>query len=122
MNFLDHETIQKIANAQKNKLEKIIQRIIDSELDNIRKESEEWGLGEMDELHEIESIDKIKIDRIESDKVLQVYVNIYINYPRYEFDNTIYEIENRLEDWFPNIEVILNEIIDERTSGPGIDW
>ena len=111
-----------ITQEQKNKLEKIIQRIIDSELDNIRKESEEWGLGEMDELHEIESIDKIKIDRIESDKVLQVYVNIYINYPRYEFDNTIYEIENRLEDWFPNIEVILNEIIDERTSGPGIDW
>ena len=48
-----------ITQEQKNKLEKIIQRIIDSELDNIRKESEEWGLGEMDELHEIERFHKV---------------------------------------------------------------
>lgn len=111
-----------ITQEQKNKLEKIIQRIIDSELDNIRKESEEWGMGEMDELHEIGAIDKIKIDRIENDKVLNVYVNIYLSYPRYDFDNTIYEIEYRLKNWFPSIEVFLNEMIDERTFGPGIDW
>ncbi len=111
-----------ITQEQKNKFEKIIQRIIDSELDNIRKESEEWGMGEMDELHEIGAIDKIKIDRIENDKVLNVYVNIYLSYPRYDFDNTIYEIEHRLKNWFPSIEVFLNEMIDERTFGPGIDW
>ena len=111
-----------ITQEQKNKMEKIIQRIIDSELDNIRKESEEWGMGEMDELHEIGAIDKIKIDRIENDKVLNVYVNIYLSYPRYDFDNTIYEIEYRLKNWFPSIEVFLNEMIDERTFGPGIDW
>ena len=33
--------------------------MIDSELDNIREESQEWGLGEMDELDEIDSIDKL---------------------------------------------------------------
>ena len=111
-----------ITQEQKNKMEKIIQRIIDSELDNIRKESEEWGMGEMDELHEIGAIDKIKIDRIEKDKVLNVYVNIYLSYPRYDFENTLNEIEYRLRKQFPKINFIENEIIDERTWGPGIDW
>ena len=112
---------QKLKNYE-NDLTEVIQDYVDFTLDKIRDESEEWGMGEMDELHEIGAIDKIKIDRIENDKVLNVYVNIYLSYPRYDFDNTIYEIEHRLKNWFPSIEVFLNEMIDERTFGPGIDW
>ena len=112
---------QKLKNYE-NDLTEVIQHYIDFTLDKIRDDSEEWGLGEMDELHEIESIDKIKIDRIEKDEVLNVYVNIYLNYPRYDFENTLNEIEYRLRKQFPKINFIENEIIDEWTSGPGIDW
>lgn len=113
---------QKLKNYE-NELTELIQFYIDFTLDKIRDESEEWGMGEMDELHEIEAIDKIKIDRIENDGVLNVYVNIYLNYPRYDFENTLNEIEYRLsKTHFPRINFIENEIIDERASGPGIDW
>ena len=112
---------QKLKNYE-NDLTEVIQHYIDFTLDKIRDDSEELGLGEMDELHEIESIDKIKIDRIEKDEVLNVYVNIYLNYPRYDFENTLNEIEYRLRKQFPKINFIENEIIDERTFGPGIDW
>ena len=112
---------QKLKNYEKD-LTEVIQFYVDFTLDKIRDESEEWGMGEMDELHEIDAIDKIRIDRIEKDKVLNVYVNIYLNYPRYDFENTLNEIEYRLRTHFPKINFIENEIIDERTSGPGIDW
>lgn len=112
---------QKLKNYE-NDLTEVIQDYVDFTLDKIRDESEEWGMGEMDELHEIGAIDKIKIDRIEKDKVLNVYVNIYLNYPRYDFEKTLNEIEYRLRKQFPKINFIENEIIDERTWGPGIDW
>lgn len=112
---------QKLKNYE-NDLTEVMQDYVDFTLDKIRDESEEWGMGEMDELHEIAAIDKIKIDRIEKDKVLNVYVNIYLNYPRYDFENTLNEIEYRLRKQFPKINFIENEIIDERTFGPGIDW
>lgn len=112
---------QKLKNYE-NDLTEVMQDYVDFTLDKIRDESEEWGMGEMDELHEIGAIDKIKIDRIEKDKVLNVYVNIYLSYPRYDFENTLNEIEYRLRKQFPKINFIENEIIDERTFGPGIDW
>jgi len=111
-----------ITESQAKSLHNVIQGVINSTLDIIKEESEDWGMGEMDELHEIGAIDKIKIDRIEKDKVLQVYVNIYLNYPRYDFENTLNEIEYKIRIHFPKINLIENEIIDERTFGPGIDW
>lgn len=111
-----------ITQSQINDLINPIQNMINFALDTIREESEDWGMGEMDELHEIGAIDKIKIDRIEKDKVLQVYVNIYLNYPRYDFENTLNEIEYKIRIHFPKINLIENEIIDDRKFGPGIDW
>ena len=111
-----------ITESQVEKLRNPIQQALNFELRNIKKESEDWGMGEMDELHEIGAVDKIKIDRIESGKVLEVYVNIYISYPRYDFENTLNEIEDRIRTHFPKINLIENEILFEKTSGPGIDW
>lgn len=111
-----------ITESQVEKLRKPIQQALNFELRNIKKESEDWGMGEMDELHEIGAVDKIKIDRIENGKVLEVYVNIYISYPRYDFENTLNEIEDRIRTHFPKINLIENEILFEKTSGPGIDW
>ena len=111
-----------ITESQVEKLRNPIQQALNFELRNIKKESEDWGMGEMDELHEIGAVDKIKIDRIEKDRVLQVYVNIYLNYPRYDFGNILNEIEYRIRQYIPKTNLIENEIIDERTFGPGIDW
>ena len=111
-----------ITESQSKSFQEMIQRLIDDTFETIKQESEDWGMGEMDELHEIGAVDKIKIDRIEKDKVFQVYVNIYLNYPRYDFENILNEIEYRIRKYIPKTNLIENEIIDERTSGPGIDW
>jgi hypothetical protein len=96
-----------------DKLRPLIQSQINSELNSIREESEDWGLGEMDELNEIDSINRIEVDRIDSDSGIMVYVNIYQNedYNRDEYDNVISSIEYGLNSWLPNISIILNEII-----------
>ena len=96
-----------------DKLRPLIQSQINSELNNIREESEDWGLGEMDELNEIDSINRIEVDRIDSDSGIKVYVNIYqnVDYDRDEYYNVISSIEYGLESWIPTISIILNEII-----------
>lgn len=111
-----------VTESQVNKLQDRIQELIDSTLDVIKEESDEWGMGEMDELDEVSSVDKIVVDRVVTVSKLKVYIDIYKNSKREDFDNLRDEIQYRLEDWFPNIELYIDNIIDERTFGPGIDW
>lgn len=97
-----------------NKIEKLkthIQTFIDYALTSIRQESEDWGLGEMDELYEIDSIDKILINKIIPKKKTIVFVDIYQNKKRRDYDNTLAGIEFILNDLFPNIVIRLNKII-----------
>jgi hypothetical protein len=102
-----------ISETQNNKLKEHIQYLIDSELDNIKNDSDDWGMGEMDALMEIGSIDKIVIDRIVPHMGTVVYIDI-IRKPnmdfRYEYDNTRSEIQYRIEDWIPNIKIFINDI------------
>jgi hypothetical protein len=111
-----------VTESQVKSLQPRIQKLIDSELDSLRTESEEWGMSEMDEIHEIQSVDKIVVDRVVTVSKIKVYVNIYRNTNRNDFDNLRDEIQYRLEDWFPNIELYIEDIIDDRKFGPGIDW
>ena len=111
-----------ITESQGKSIDNMIQRMIDSTLDIIKEESDDWGMGEMDELDEVSSVDKIVVDRVVTINKIKVYVNIYKNSNREDFDNLRAEIQYRLEDWFPNIELYIDNIIDERTFGPGIDW
>jgi len=53
---------------------------------------------------------------------IKVYIDIYKSQNRSDFDNIKDEIQYRLEDLLPNIELEINDIIDERKFGPGIDW
>jgi hypothetical protein len=76
----------------------------------------------MKHLNEIESIEQIKIDRIVSTERVKAYLDIYTNTKRYDFDYILSELQFRLKKWIPNIVFHVNEIIDTRTSGPGIDW
>ena len=100
----------------------LIQGLINSKLDSLREESEDWGLGEMDELHEVQSVDKIEVVDVVMSGKIKVLINIYRTQLRDDFDNITEEIEYRLEDLLPNIELEINDIIDERKFGPGIDW
>ena len=111
-----------ITESQKKQMDKIIQDLINSELESIQIESEDWGMGEMDEIDEVQSVDKIVVDRVVTINKIKVYVNIYKNSNRYDFDNLRAEIQYRLERWFPNIELYIEDIIDDRKFGPGIDW
>ena len=102
-----------ISETQSDKLKEYIEYLINSALGNIRDESDDWGLGEMDEIDEITSIDKIVVDRIVQNKRTNVYINI-VREPmshRDEYENTIYDIQFRIEEWIPNIELFINDII-----------
>jgi hypothetical protein len=111
-----------INQKQLEKTKKIIQQLIDSELNSLRTESEDWGMGEMDELHEVESVDKIEVVDVVMSGKIKVLINIYRTQLRDDFDNITEEIQYRIEDLLPNIELYINDIIDERKFGPGIDW
>ena len=111
-----------ITESQSKSFQEMIQRLIDDTFETIKEESEDWGMDEMDAIHEVQSVDKIVVNRVEHNKVLQVYVNIYINYPRYDFENILNEIEYRIRQYIPKTNLIENEIIDDRKFGHGIDW
>jgi len=101
-----------ITDKQLDKLSSIIQGLIDSQLNIIREESEEWGLGEIDEYNELSSIDKIIIDRIVPYSKIKVYVDLYRNSDREEFDNIIAELQYMINEWLPKVELYINQIID----------
>ena len=112
---------QKLKNYEKDLVE-LVQLYIDNALDSIRYESEEWGMGEMDELDEVNSVDKIVVDRVVMISKIKAYIVIHKNSNRKDFDNLRAEIQYRLKDRIPNIELYIENIIDDRKFGPGIDW
>ena len=105
-----------------SKIEKFIQKIIDNALEDLRDSTEEMGLGEMDELDEINSVDEIKVTNVVKDKVFVIHVDLYVNTNRDDFDNIIYTIEYKVGRFLGNVEIMVDNIIDTRTFGPGIDW
>ena len=111
-----------ITESQSKSFQEMIQRLIDNTFETIKQESEDWGMDEMDAIHEVQSVDKIVVDRVVTINKIKVYVNIYKNSNRYDFDNLRAEIQYRLEDWIPNIELYIEDVIDDRKFGPGIDW
>ena len=114
--------IKKMMGITESNIEKGIQLIIDSSLQKLQDDTFEMGLGEMDELDEINSVDEIKITNFVKDEVPVLYVDLYVNSNRDDFDNIIYTMEYELEKHIGNIQIIVNKIIDTRTFGPGIDW
>ena len=102
-----------ITESQSEKLHSLIQEFINTILNLLDEESEEWGLGEMDELHELESIKEIKVTKVISDNGIRAYIDIYLSYERFELDNIKNEIESRLGDYIPNVELILENVYDE---------
>lgn len=103
-------------------IEKGLQKIIDRELESLRNSTEDMGLGELDELDEINSVDEIKLLNFVKDSTSVLHVDLYKNSNRKDFDNVIASIQYKIEKYIGDIEIIVDNIIDNRTFGPGIDW
>ena len=111
-----------VTESQVKTLQEQIQGLIDSTLDTLKEESDEWGMGEMDELDEVSSVENIVVNNVVKTDGILVSVTIHKNSRRNDFDNLISEIEARMSDWIPNIELYIENTIDDREFGPGIDW
>jgi hypothetical protein len=114
--------IQSMMGLNESTIEKGIQKIIDGTLQKLQDDTFEMGLGEMDELDEINSVDKIKVTNFVWDEVPVVNVDLYVNSDREDFDNIIAAMEYDVEKYIANSQIIVDNIIDTRTFGPGIDW
>jgi hypothetical protein len=99
-----------ITDEQVKTMESVINGIIDGELCSIRTQSEDWGLGEMDEIDEINSVEKITVDRIDFDNGIKVYVNVFVNTDREDFYNVMSSVEYEVSNWIPGAELEINEI------------
>ena len=95
-------------------IERGLQIIIDSTLQKLQDDTFEMGLGEMDELNEINSVDEIKITNFVKDNVSVLHVDLYVNSDREDFDNIIASMEYELEKYIGNILIIVDNIIDTR--------
>ena len=115
-------TTQEMMGLTESNMERGLQRMLDGALQKLQNSTEEMGLGEMDELDEINSVDKIKITNFVKDEVPVLYVDLYVNSNRDDFDNIIYTIEYKVGRFLGNVEIMVDNIIDTRTFGPGIDW
>ena len=114
--------IQSMMGLNESTIEMGIQKIIDGTLQKLQDDTFEMGLGEMDELDEINSVDKIKVTNFVWDKVPVLNVDLYVNSDREDFDNIIAAMEYDVEKYIANSQIIVDNIIDTRTFGPGIDW
>jgi hypothetical protein len=117
------QVIKNVLRESNQRLIDSIQLLINQFLDDLNIESEDWGLGEMDYLRELEDIKDIKVSYIDDNDGLVVYVDIYTYNVRYDFYLILEEISGRLDEWFSGIEIKVNEIlINQKDFGPGIDW
>ena len=103
-----------------DKFMQVIQGTIDRYLNDLRIESESWGLGEMYELDELESIENIRL--VDYNKTLMHFsIVLDVNAKRRAFDNITSGIEYEIRKLIPNAEFDF-KINDVRKFGPGIDW
>ena len=96
---------------KEKQLKIICQDIIDSALDSIVKDSEDWGLGEMYELETLDSIDKIVVTNVTSHTRITIYVDIYLKTKeedQYDYYDIMSELRYRVESrWIPNSFIVL---------------
>jgi len=88
--------------------------IIDNEFDSIKKESDEWGLGEAYELEVLDSIDRIVVNRVVYHTRINIYIDLHVISTSYEYDDVMSELNYRVQsNYFPNSFIQINEIIKE---------
>lgn len=100
-------------------IERGLQRLINSILQKLQNSTEEMSWDEMDMIDEIESIE---IDRIVNYTRMVIYVKLFVNSPRNDFDDVMSEINYAIQKYIPNSFVQVDDIVNTSTFGPGIDW
>lgn len=101
--------------SQINNLKNFVQKFIDSELDTIKNESDDWGMDMMSELQTLRSVDKIVVDDVNVEYGINVYVNIYTRQDSkqsYEddYNSLIDEISYKLSLSLPNSDIFIRKI------------
>lgn len=121
-------TLSEQVSPKKDNLIKSIQSIVDQSLKRMEKETEEMGLGEMEYINEIDSIERVEVKDFHTEykdkPVRKLYVDIYVQDSEYAWDNyshTRYTIGNEIVKLIPGTKIFFT-IKDTRTFGPGIDW
>jgi len=101
-------------NISNEKLHNTCQTIVDDAFDSIKKESDDFGLGEAYELEVIDSINKIVVDRVVSYTRINIYVDLHVTSTSYEYDDFMSELNYKVQsNYFPNSFIQINEIIKE---------
>ena len=127
-----NKNISEQVNPKSDKLVKSIQSIVDQSLIRMNKETEEMGLGEMEHINEIESVEGVivkgfyvtNLPEEYGEPVKRLYLDMYVNGPRYGFEdygNVRSEIKYDINKLIPDTDIYF-EIKDTRTFGPGIDY
>lgn len=106
-----------LTETQRNKIVNIIQSQIDSELETLRKLSDQDELS-FDEQMEVDSIVELKVVNLERKDKWIITVDIYKNYMRYSFENVLYHMSYQLQPIIGPNKVIEGEIIDKSDN----DW
>ncbi len=91
-----------------------IQKLIEYEFQELAKETEHWGLGEMDEIQEIDSVEKIVVDRFVNITEPKAYIILYVvsDMYDYDYDNVRAEIQYRIsKDFGFEVMIFIEDII-----------
>ena len=97
----------------KEKLKITLQRVLNSELDDVRELSKEWGLGEMGDLEVLDSVEKIEVVNVVTYTKIKVYINIYSNsnkFDKNDYQDLRAELQYRIDEWIPNIHLYINNV------------
>ena len=113
--------MKSIMGLTESKIDMDIQMIVDGTLQKLQDDTFEMGLGEMDELNEINSVDKIKVTNFVWDEIPVLNIDLYVNSDREDYDNIIAAMEYDIEKYIGNSQIIVDNIIDTRTLDPNID-
>jgi len=115
-------TLSEQVSPNSDKLIKAIQSIVDQFLLNLEKETEEMGLGEMEYINEIESIENVRVVDYFRDGSNNFVLNIVmgINNERRDFDSTLSELYLTVNKLIPN--TTLKVKIDDGTNISPLRW
>ena len=87
-----------------SKLTTLAQTAVDNTLMTIKNESEDWGMGEMSELVQVDGVERIEVVKVEKKgNPFKIDVIFYVNDDGIYYSELIEEISARVDqDWIPN--------------------
>ena len=115
--IITEEQNKRLMERVKSPLIPAVQKIIDHTISSLREESEDWGLGEMDEIEEVQSVDKVVVVSMDKDEESYIvfHVDFYVNHPtRHDYVNVLGAIDHEVSKLVPNSLVYLDDIIREK--------